>query len=209
MVCTMPMPVNHKGTPCIHTDKFCQEGYCSECELSKKKILLDIDGVICAYDFESLVWNKFKAKIDSKNIFAYNLADVLGVPSSEIDEMFHSQVWGMPFFNPEAIETLKLWKEKHQVLIYSNRIKYMGIMGLATWLIDYRIPFTAIDDGKGQYDFHIDDRPEKLCSTDSKVKLLYHQEWNARCLNVKNNLQRVYNWGEIKNIVENGNAFSK
>jgi len=28
---------NHKGSFCIHTTKFCQEGYCSRCEIYLKK----------------------------------------------------------------------------------------------------------------------------------------------------------------------------
>ncbi len=191
-----------KGERCInHLNKLCQEGYCSECELSKKKILVDIDGVICNYDFESIVWNKFHVKIDSKNIFAYNLADVLGVSSAKIDDMFRVQVWGMPYIYPFAIETLRQWKNKYQVLIYSNRIKYMNRDGLARWLVDWRIPFTDIDNGKDEYDFHIDDRPEKLCDTNSKIRLLYTQPWNESCLNIENKLTRVNSWYEIQKIV--------
>lgn len=192
---------NHKGEWCINNlSKFCQEGYCSQCNLSKK-ILVDIDGCICAYNFESMVWNRFHVEIDPTRIFAYNLADVLGVSSDDIDDMFRSQVWGMPFFNPGAIQVLAEWKAEYQILIYSNRIKYMGRKGLAAWLIEWKVPFTDIDNGKGQYDFHIDDRPEKLCDTDSKVRLLYTQPWNESCLNIKKQITRVHSWFEIQKIV--------
>ena len=30
---TKPLPVNHKGQPCIVTVRLCQEGYCTECQL--------------------------------------------------------------------------------------------------------------------------------------------------------------------------------
>ena len=30
--------INHKGQWCIYKDVFCQEGYCTECEIYKKYI---------------------------------------------------------------------------------------------------------------------------------------------------------------------------
>ena len=78
----------------------------------------------------------------------------------------------------------------------------MGREGLAKWLIDWQIPFTDIDNGLGEYDFHIDDRPEKLCDTNSKVKLLYTQPWNKSCLDIENKLTRVKSWFEIQGIVK-------
>lgn len=77
----------------------------------------------------------------------------------------------------------------------------MGYDGLARWLIDYGVPFSGINAGQGEYDYHIDDRPEKLCSTNSKIKLLFTQPWNLLCMNIENNLTRVNSWHEIREIV--------
>jgi len=173
-----------------------------EWKQSTKRVLLDLDGVVVSYDFASLVWDKFHVRIDPTRIFAYNLADVLGVSSKEINDMFHTQLWGNPQFNDDALEVLSDWNSKgYEIVIYSNRVKYMGEFGLAKWLIENKIPYSRINGGEGNYDFHIDDRPEKLCDTDSKVKLLYSQPWNLLCLNIKRKLTRINSWQEIKEVV--------
>jgi 5'(3')-deoxyribonucleotidase len=166
-------------------------------EIRKPRLLLDIDGVVVKYDFTGLVKRYFKVDIEPKAIFAYNLADVLGVSSKEIDDMFQEQVWGKPVFMDYALDTLNEINKIYEIIIYSNRIKYMGGMGLVGWLVEHKIPFWGVDYGQYKYDIHIDDRPEKLEDTDSSIKLLYTQPWNVGCLNIKSNLKRVNNWYEI------------
>lgn len=164
----------------------------------KPRLCLDIDGVVVRYDFVGLVKQYFGVDIEPEAIYAYNLADVLGVSSKEIDNMFEEQVWGVPLFNNNALKVLKEIKQVYEIVVYSNRVKYMGEYELAKWLIDYQIPFNGIDFGQGRYAYHIDDRPEKLEDTDSSIKLLYTQPWNEGCLNIKNNLIRVKDWNEIR-----------
>lgn len=167
-----------------------------------KRILVDCDGVFCNYDFASLVKQYFGVDIDARQIFAYNLADVLGVSSVEIDDMFERQVWGDPDFIPQSIATMLDWKRYgHNVAIYSNRIKYMGTAGLFEWLLKWGVPFSGISDGTGDWHYHIDDRPEKLCDTNSQVKILYSQPWNQGCLNIRNRIKRVDDWEQIREIV--------
>jgi 5'(3')-deoxyribonucleotidase len=166
------------------------------------RICLDLDGVICEYNFPLLVRNFFGVDISPVMIFAYDLADVLGVAPTLINTMFQEQVYGKPNFIPGSIETLTEWKSKgYELIIYSNRIKYMGYKGLAEWLIEYQIPFSGIDGGQGSYDAHIDDSPSKLMETDSKIKLLYTQPWNTRCHNITGKLKRVNNWQEVRDYV--------
>ncbi len=167
-------------------------------ETRRPRLLLDIDGVVVTYDFVGLVKRYFGVEIEPRAIFAYNLADVLGVSSKEIDDMFQEQVWGKPIFMGNVLDVLEEIKQVYEIIIYSNRIKYMGEAGLVKWLVDYQIPFDGIDYGQSKYDFHIDDRPEKLEDTDSAIKLLYTQPWNIGCLNIKNNLKRIFNWHEIR-----------
>ena len=170
-------------------------------EPRKKRLLLDIDGVIAEYDFPKIVKNFFGVDISPAMIFAYDLADVLGVAPHIINTMFQEQVYGKPNFILGAIETLKSWESKgYELIIYSNRVKYMGEFGLAKWLIEYKIPFSGIDGGLGSYDVHIDDSPSKLMTTDSTIKLLFTQQWNIRCHNITSKLLRVNNWQEVRNV---------
>jgi len=170
-------------------------------EQKPKRLCLDLDGCIVMYDFPKMVKNFFGVDLSAQMIFAYDLADVLGVASSLINIMFKEQVYGKPNLVEGAIETLKKWKSKgHELVIYSNRIKYMGYDGLARWLIDWQIPFDGIDGGQGKYDVHIDDSPGKLMSTDSKIKLLFDQPWNRRCHNITGKLQRVKSWQEVRDV---------
>jgi len=116
--------------------------------------------------------------------------------------MFKEQVYGKPIFVAGALETLKDWKSReYELVIFSNRVKYMGEYELAKWLIDYQIPFHSIDGGQGKYDVHIDDSPSKLMATNSTLKLLYVQPWNNRCLDITGRLKRVNNWEEIRKCV--------
>ncbi len=168
-----------------------------------KRILVDLDGTIVTYDFPKIVKNFFGVDLDSQSIFAYDLADVLGVSPKEIDEMFKEQVYGKPNFIEGALETLREWEAKgYKISIFSNRVKFMEYWGLVQWLIEYKIPFLEISDGLDKYDVHIDDSPSKLAVTNSDVKLLYTQPWNKRCLDIQKQLTRVENWQEIRMIIK-------
>jgi len=166
-----------------------------------KRICVDLDGVVCEYDFPKIVKNFFGVDLSAKAIFAYDLADVLGVSPILINIMFKEQVYGKPNFIDGAIETLNKWEGKYELIIYSNRVKYMGHKGLESWLVGWQIPFNKIDGGRGSYDVHIDDSPGKLMATDSKLKLLFNQPWNERCLNITGKLTRVQSWKEIREHV--------
>ncbi len=166
-------------------------------------ILIDIDGVICEYDFPRIVKEKFDILLDPESIFAYDLADVLGVSPVDIDNMFRGQVYGPARFIKGSLEVLNQWQDKgYDIEIFSNRVKYMGKDGLIQWLIGNNIPFNGIDlNGKGRYDYHIDDSPGKLASTDSLHKILFNHPWNRRCLDIHKLFNRVFSWEEIKTLV--------
>ena len=168
-----------------------------------ERICIDIDGVVCEYNFPKIVKSFFGVDLSPLSIFAYDLADVLGVAPALIDTMFEEQVYGKPTFVTGAIDTLKEWKSQgNELIIYSNRVKYMKGIDLVRWLIDWQVPFSGIDiKGDGKYDVHIDDSPGKLMATNSNVKLLFSQSWNQRCLNITKQLIRVNSWAGIKEIV--------
>jgi len=191
--------VTCSGTTTVQPKDWYMKGWSTD---KPKRICIDLDGVVVQYDFPALVRNSFGVDLSKSTIYAYDLADVLGVSPKTIDLMFHNVVYGEPKFTFGAIDTLREWKSKgYELIIFSNRVKYMGELGLAKWLTDYQIPFSDIDGGQGEYDVHIDDSPGKLMATNSKVKLLYNQPWNERCLNITGSLQRVYSWDEIRKKV--------
>ncbi len=164
----------------------------------RKRICIDLDGVVCEYDFPKIVKKHFGVELKAHEIYAYNLPDVLGVKQEDINIMFKEQIYGKPNFIEGAIDTLKGWRSKgYELVIFSNRMKFMSEFELAEWLINYQIPFGDIDDGGGEYDIHIDDSPAKLMATNSHMKLLYTQPWNERCLNIREQLIRVNNWQEV------------
>jgi len=168
-----------------------------------KKVIVDIDGVVIQYPFPKMVKNFFGVDISTQAIFAYDLADVLGVAPVMINTMFREQVYGKANFIDGSQEVLQEWWDKgYDISIFTNRIKYMGKLDLLKWLKDNDIPFHGIDvKGKGAYNYHIDDSPGKLASTMSEVKLLFDQPWNKRCLDLKNQFIRVRSWQEIRKLV--------
>ena len=174
----------------------------ADLKYKNRSVLCDLDGVVVQYQFNKIVKNFFGVDLSPHAIFAYDLADVLGVAPILINTMFKDQVYGQPTFIDNSLDTLKEWHSKgYRVDIFSNRVKYMGMMGLVEWLWEYKIPFTTISDGTGNYDFHIDDSPAKLASTNSDTKLLFKQPWNTRCLDINRKFTRVENWTQIKEII--------
>jgi uncharacterized HAD superfamily protein len=119
--------------------------------------------------------------------------------------MFKDTVWGKPEFNKDSLEVLNSWEQKgYEIVIHSSRVNYMKEIGLASWLVKNKIPFSGIDTtGKSRkYDVQIDDRPVKLKNANSKLKLLYNASYNQHCFNIEKDLVRVYSWREIEKIVE-------
>ena len=166
------------------------------------KYCIDIDGVVCEYDFPAIVKESFGVDIFENAIYAYDIADVLGISPITVNNMFKEQVYGRPRFVEGSLDTLIKWfKDGIELVIYSNRVKYMSYGGLADWMIHWNIPFSSIDGGREEYLIHIDDSPAKLMSTNSKHKLLFNQPWNERCIDITNSLIRVYNWQEVDEYV--------
>lgn len=155
--------------------------------------------MVLEYDFPKLVKNFFGVDISKHMIYAYDLADVLGVSPILINTMFKEHIWGKPHFIPGALGVLKDCTAFYEIVIFSNRIKYMSEIELSKWLIDNQILFNGIDvEGSGEYEVHIDDSPAKLAATKSKFKLLFNQPWNENCHNINKNLKRVYTWSDIR-----------
>ena len=164
------------------------------------RICLDLDGVVCVYDFPRMIKEDFGIDIRSEDIYTYDIDDILGVTKEAVIAMFMKRVYDPAICEPGALNTLNEWIAKgYEIFIYSNRINLIGTTALLLWLNDNDIPFTSLTRGlKNEYDLHIDDRPPKLAATNSRYKMLYHRPWNDKCLDIKNQFRVVYNWKEIK-----------
>lgn len=175
------------------------------------KILLDIDGVVCHYDFSAITKKHFGVAIPNESIYTYSIEDSLGVSTKEVERMFDIETWSPPNFVKDSTEILEEFTDKgYNIIIYSSRIKFMGMKGLVDWLNTYGIPYSNIIDkesmlrfGVNNVDYHIDDSPTKLMNLGNltKNKLLFDTPWNKQCLNIHNKLVRVYSWSEIREIV--------
>lgn len=168
-------------------------------------ILCDIDGVICKYDFPELTKRYFGVEIPNTGIFTYSLEDSLGVPQVEVERMFRTEAFAPPNFIEGAVETLTEFLESgHTVSLWSAREHFMGFDGLCKWVSQYNLPRSfVVDDVIMPYDFHIDDNPRKLMSTDGRVKhkLLFDSPWNQQCLNITGKMIRVKNWDDVRRLV--------
>ena len=166
------------------------------------RILLDLDGVVVKYPFQKMVKKHFNVDLDKCTIFAYDLADVLGVAPVLINTMFKDQIEGKPEFIEGALDVLNSWKDKHEIVIFTNRLKYISHEKLSEWMDKYKIPYHGISfTGQEGYHFHIDDSPAKLASTNSSIKLLFSQTWNVKCHDIMKQFKRVNSWSEIKELV--------
>ncbi len=174
-------------------------------------LLIDLDGVVCRWDFPRLTKEFFGVSVPNELVYTYSLEDALGVPTREVHEMFCAIADEPPEFIKGAIESLtRLQEARHSIVIYSNRRCFIknGCKGLQEWLCAYGIPNDRVLPDlegipTGFFDFQIDDHPYKLLSGNgtSRVKLLFDQPWNRQCLDIHQQFIRVKAWKEIEELV--------
>lgn len=172
-------------------------------------LLIDIDGVIAAYDFPALTREFYGKAVTNKQILAYSIADVLGVTRESVNRMFTAACHYPPNFVKGAMKSLLHFQAQGDAIyIYTNRLYFMTRTELIHWLYKYGIPFIGLfgDTKATEFDFHIDDSPCKLMETDGRVKhkLLFSAPWNKSCLDIEGKLQRVKNWKEVREVLDSG-----
>uniref|UniRef100_A0A6M3K3M4 Uncharacterized protein n=1 Tax=viral metagenome TaxID=1070528 RepID=A0A6M3K3M4_9ZZZZ len=173
------------------------------------KILCDVDGVIANYDFPAITKEFFGVAVSNEDIHAYSLEDVLGLPRQVVHHMFLEVCQRKPRMVSGAYNALKAFiMNGIEVYIYTNRLQFMTVQGLITWLQQFNVPFSGIAvfnerNLNTTFDFHIDDSPQKLMDVNGHVKrkLLFDQPWNRKCRNILGTLERVSSWKEIEQIV--------
>jgi len=181
----------------------------------RKKIVVDIDGVVAQYDFPRMIKKHFGVDIKQEDVWTYAIEDALGVAPNDVYTMFRSEIFDTPLFVPGAREALDKLNRKHDVFIYTNRIKIMGMQPLIKWLDDNKIAHSKIIFNNlhpdGQFDYHIDDSPLKLMDMNGTTvkKLLFDQPWNRNCLNITGRMQRVCGWAEVLEVISGRKRVSR
>lgn len=174
-----------------------------------KNLLIDIDGVICQYDFARLTKQYFGVEVPNTDVFTYSLEDSLGLPRKAVSDMFAKEVFAEPNLIPGAVRHLELFLGKgYAINIYSNRLYWMTQEELGDWLDKWGIPYTDVING-GQLPSYIhayvDDSPSKLLGVDEqtvvKHLILFTSPWNKHCLDILGKFERAKNWNEIRRII--------
>ena len=193
-----PTTIYSDGLSVTWPKEWCQNQYVKE----PPRICLDLDGVVCEYDFPRMIKEDFGIDIRTEDIYTYDIDDILGVTKEAVKAMFKKRVYDPARCEPDARDTMEEWIERgYKILVYSSRSSLMGSVTLELWIDENHIPCTHLTTGQGEYDIHIDDRPSKLAATDSRHKLLYNRPWNRGCWDIKHQFRRVYDWKEIKERV--------
>jgi len=173
-------------------------------------VIVDIDGVVCQYDFPKMLKKHFGVSVDNKLIHSYSIEDCLGLPGDLVSKMWEEEAYNKPNFIPGALQALKKLHSQHLVFIYSNRAKIIGDYALYQWLKENKIPFEDLYSrehaySRPRYVYHVDDSPQKLMDTGAENKLLFDQPWNRGCKNILGELKRVKSWKEVLEVI-NGRA---
>jgi len=175
-----------------------------------KTIIVDIDGVICQYDFRGIIKKHFGVDIKSNStMWGYSVEDCLGLPYNDVAKMFGEESYEPPNMVPGAVKTLtNLIADGFHVSILSNRLKFMEYSDLEDWLDDSGIPYSELItfDTLPQYAHAmVDDSPSKLLCVDETIRvknlILFDNPWNKKCLDILNKFQRARNWKSVKEII--------
>ena len=178
-------------------------------EKVEMNLLIDLDGVVCAYDFPYLTQKYFGVTIPNNGIYTYSIEDSLGVPSKDVIDMFDVEVHSPPNTIRWAKTALEGFiAADYDVGIFTSRLTWMTIAELRDWLDKYEIPYTSIITNSTLPSYahaHVDDSPTKLMNVaraiEVKHSILYTNPWNVNCLNITGTLKRAKNWKEVKEIV--------
>ncbi len=170
-----------------------------------KNLIVDLDGVVCQYDFSTLIKKHFGVVVTNEQVQLSSLEDCLALPSKRVKEMFTVEAFQPPNMIPKAQEALELFTiREYNIIIYSNRLKVMTMDELKAWLDQYNIPFNHVVNGGGLPSHAvaaIDDSPTKLLHIDEAVTcpklLLFSNPWNQLCLDVLKKFKRVTGWPAI------------
>lgn len=172
-------------------------------------LIIDVDGVICQYDFPTIIKKHFGVDIPKGAIYTYSIEDALGVSSVDVGKMFQVETHAEPKLMPGAIKSLWQFLDSgFEVCLFTNRLNFMTVEELEDWLGKWEIPYSSILTPQTLPNYThacIDDSPQKLMLVDSTINvkhpILFTGILNKRCLNITGRMIRAKNWKEVRKII--------
>ena len=173
----------------------------------------DIDGVISNFTgrFCAIIEERYGARLESTDMYSYDVNLVLGVPKEEVAEIVVETLKSDLPLNPLAKRTIdQLVADGHSIYLLTARSKSMANYTL-NWLSRKGIVYKDIYhfaighkcSTKVPLDLVVEDNLDEALELTKKVKhvLIYDQPWN-KTKNVKKLLKRVHSWPEIYQEVQ-------
>lgn len=182
----------------------------------KKKIMVDMDGVITGTNFSRIVSDFLGYKPDFENMKTYYLQEALGEKKDDFFDKFKDMdLYENAKLFPNCYEVLKDLSEKYDIYVCTDYIwpeiieyagnnlknKYKFLYEKLDFLNPRNFIFTA-DKSIINCDIKIDDKVDNLDG--AKTKLLF-TAWHNKNLSKTEldckNMTRVDDWLEIRNIL--------
>lgn len=173
-------------------------------------IALDIDGVIVDFvsSFIPVLKEEYNYDLKSEDVYCHDISQVLALHKDEVNQLIHKTLTKNNFnLIPGARDGVDYIHKNHRLRLVTGRSeKYRNFTEklLEEKGIHYEKLIFSPYLEKHQVDFHFDlfvedsvDEAVSLSHARGVKILLFNQPWNAKTLNIKNAVKRVYNWDEI------------
>jgi len=186
--------------------------------MKKKKIMIDIDDVICDSNFLILLNDFLGSNYTIDDFHDYHIENI--IPTAEKKIEFYNfittqQIYGKTKLKDNCVETIKKLNENYDVYICSAFVidnaveqcgfaceqKYNFLRKYFSFLNPHKIIFTSSKEIINA-DIKIDDKPSNL--ENAKTKLLFTAYHNKNLNNkelAELGITRVNNWDEIAKIL--------
>ncbi len=181
-----------------------------------KTIMIDMDDVITCDNFIKIVSQYLGYQVRYEDIKTYYIQDILGDKKEEFFEKFKDMnLYGKAELEPNCYNVIKELSQKYEVYICTDYLwreiiefsgntlknKYEFLYKMFDFLNPRNFIFTG-DKSIINCDIKIDDKIDNLKG--AKLKLLYtayHNKKYEEKMLKEENITRVNNWEEIKNIL--------
>lgn len=178
--------------------------------------MIDMDDVITCDNFIKIISEYLGYQVSYDDIKTYYIQDVLGDKKEEFFEKFKEMnLYEKAILEPNCYEVIKALSEKYKVYICTDylwreiiefsgnnlKYKYEFLYKMFDFLSPRNYIFTG-DKSIVNCDIKIDDKIDNLEGASQKLLYTaYHNKKYSDEMLKKENIQRVNNWEEIRNIL--------